>query len=387
MTQESFKPKPKPSSPIARPKKQNPIDPESSCWERLAFFCNHFSQDFVPRSIGNRKIQEKKAHLHHHYLEYYLDNTQTTWERLINQFRDDEDDLARNFFFDLPYKSSLSPQEFIETAEGRIKKFIDYAPFALLDRDDRDLIKVGDCGDILDFFSKSSARTFFFIYYLLRLLDEKTATFLKDSFGYQELLQWGASRYIWRLCPRLQDHFGLTDTAQKDQAAQNLAQQLGETERNLKAQIQLLDNENQELKNEIESIKDEALQETISQLARSLQEQPQPVLDQIYNLLQRLTLYTENNEALSATETLTCFIVLDDVLNVLKSLGIEQYPQKLNCVFGISESDLGQYIYVDGSSFLNLQEIKTVKCIRQGWRANKAIITPAQVKEWRKENE
>lgn len=66
-------------------------------------------------------------------------------------------------------------------------------------------------------------------------------------------------------------------------------------------------------------------------------------------------------------------------------MGIQQYPQEE--VFGISESNLDEYFYVEGSSFLNATEVKTVKCTQRGWRVNQTIITQAQVQEWSKNND
>jgi len=214
--------------------------------------------------------------------------------------------------------------------------------------------------------------------------DKEVSDLISSSQGYRELIYWGATRFLDNFGLKLQRHFRITHTALKDQAAQNLVQELGSRENQLKQEIERLQEENEQLKENQKELRDRAFQEALCQIAQKLQNRPQPVLNQIFSYLRILQNLSESQEgelSLSSREALGVLITFEELINTLKDLNIEYYPKKIEETFYLKQDQLGEYNYIEGSPFQGNEDTKKVRCTTPGWCVGKEIITPACVKE------
>lgn len=363
-------------------------DQESSMkpWEKLVLFLNKSYKTFIPRHYDKQERQKEVFKIQRKCLEKIKENIYYSWDDILNGLKFSESDYkeAEFFCFHLSKKYSEKPKYFLKNWEEKIKKFIDLFEMAMDTKQEPDLVKLEELANIVDEFNKSQQRTFWFLYQLPEFLDKKSRLILKESHGYQEIMKFGAFEYLTKLGLQLQEEFNLTHTAIKDKVAQNLVQELGETESNLRSEIQRLELENQELENKIETIKEESFQEAVYKLAQLLQNnQQQPVLAQIFNLYQRLENLVENGQHLSNQDTLTCLISIESLLEAFKSLNLTPFPQNINQVFEITGMDLdtNKYNYTSGTQFTKKEEKKKVKCVAPGWCVGEQIVTPAKVEE------
>lgn len=374
---------------LARPDKIQPdqraFAPEelaASPWGRLVNFINASYREFMPKSQKDKQRQEAIAPIHHKCVRLVKEGD--SWEEILKIKIDSvEYEAAKKFFYYLSKKNSESPQEVRQQLQANLSQFAELAEYAFTDSENRDFTKLSEFSEVIYYFNKSEERTFVFLSELPSVVEQDVREMLNASPGYQTLLKWGASRFLGDLGLKLQREFKITRTALKDEAAQNLARELGETEANLTQEVERLEMENENLKKELEEVRSQALHAAACQFATTLQKQPQPVLDQIMLLYQRLNKMSQSNSdlSLSSSESLSILIALENLLQALKSLNVIRYPAQEDQVFELQSEQLGAYAYVEGSAFTNSEDKKVVRCIHPGWRVGEEVITPARVKE------
>ena len=381
---------------IKTPEEKQPLSPKteditlnSSPWYRLANFFDNTYEEFIPRRDDWQREQKYLASIHKKCVFIMKEQTNKNWEEIIDKnFSYSEQQEAKNFFYYISTKPGQkrseadSPAQVCQQLNQKLQEFVNLAEYAFIDTDNRDLIKLNSIADIIQSYQRSE-RTFLFISQIPSALDEQSRTILESSKGYQKILEWGASPLLRRFWQHLQQEYRLTVDAITDEAAQNLARELGETETNLKNQLELLEAENNELKNTIATIQEQSLQEAVCKLAKTLQGQPQPVLDQIFTLYNRLNKISEDEQELSLTssECLSVLITLESLIRAFKTLNLTTFPDNTQTAFELEGKELDEYSYTEGSAFAGKEDKKLVICIKPGWRVGEQIITPARVKE------
>ncbi len=265
----------------------------SSPWNSLAVFCNDSYREFTPWNEENKKNQESVVQVQKKCVTLLKKAQSSTWDEIVDQFEHTKErEVARKFFSYLSKRhrresDTDSPMEVLRQLQINLTQFVELAEYAFTDSGNRDLVKLDLIADVIRHY-QGQERTFLFLSELPFVLDEESRLILQSSNGYQTILHWGSSRFLKYFWLRLQEKFRITRVAITDEAAQNLARELGETEASLRTQIELLKIENDDLKNQIEEISSHSKQEAVYKFAKNLQSQSNPVLDQIVLLYQRL---------------------------------------------------------------------------------------------------
>lgn len=353
-------------------------------WGKIALFLNRSYKRFIPfetQEDHEKEKQVKLAKIQREAINNLWHNPDLDWQKLIEQNPPKNQEFVKTYYYYLSRKFTNSPSQIKEIWHQNLQKLVKLLEDVLAEDKQQDLLKISELSDIFFQFQGSSAKTFFVLYQLPLYLESKDAQIIKNSFGYQKIIDSEATRFLKDFALQLQKHFHITKIAIQEQVSENLVQHLGETEATLRNQLEILQQDNQLFKNEIESIKTKAFQEATFQLGKTLQSQTQPVLTQILTLKERLDQTLTENNPLSNTDALTCLITLEDIIKAFHCLNLIPFPSNLNANFTITGEQLGEYNYISGSSFTNNQDCKQVRCIRQGWRINEQIITPAQVEE------
>ncbi|MBF2056477.1 MAG: nucleotide exchange factor GrpE [Cyanobacterium sp. T60_A2020_053] len=367
----------------------------NNSWSKFTLFLEHHLRDFIPRNYENREhfahlatIQRKCLKLlemnHNNNWQNLLEiSNKDNWLKLLEEIPKIEYNQGEIFCFHLSRKYEYNPQEFLLLWDKNIKEFTSLFS-DIVSSENPDLMKLENFANIIDSFNRFPERTFFLLYQLPNYLEENDKEILINCQSYQTIIKFGASEFIGKFGYTLQKEFNITRTAIKEKAAQNLVQELGETEATLQAEINRLEEDKKELKKQLQYLQDNSLQDALYQLAKSLQnEQQQPVLDQLFNLYKKIDKLLENNESLSPQDTLTCFINLENFFKALSSLNIQPFPPNTETILEITGEDLdnNKYNYISGSQFTTKEEVKKVKCITCGWQVGEEIITPAKVAE------
>jgi len=354
-----------------------------SPWDRIAVFFDSYYKRFTPRFSEER---EQEAKVEQEAIARLWDNPDLTWEELIKKHKHDNQNIVQTFYYHLSRKYKDSPLIVKNTWEQNLQKFVQ-----LIDHSNdqhQDLNKKEELSKIIDKFYWNRSQTFLVVNQFVFYLEPQAASIITNSLGYQEILKCGNYYKIQKLGRELQNFLEITPGKIKEQVAKNLVEKLGETEANFSYELNLLKEENQFLKDEIELIKTTANQEANYELAKSLENQL--VLTQILTLKQKLDKALAEKQPLSTRDTLTFSIVLENILKALKSLDIIPFPANVNLEFTITEEQLGEYNYTQGTPFDTNQDSKQVRCTRQGWKIGDArracasahrIITSANVEE------
>lgn len=357
---------------------------KQSSWSKLALFCNQYYLNFTPQKHKNQKCQTSVTQIQLKCVEVIAKDTFENWEELINKnFSESEQKIANKFYYRLTYKYKESPAKIRQNLQANLKRFCELIEYAFVESENRDLVKISEFVDIINSFGNSSEQTFLFLSELPTVLNDDASKTLLTSIGYQTIVKWGASPYLRKFGLQLQRNFHLTRTAIKDEVAQNLVRDLGETETILRSQIERLLIENQELQACLKDIHVRASQTTTYQLAKTMQSQTQPVLDQVFALHQKLAKISETESNLTVTdrEALSVLITLESLLYAFKKINITYFPQDISKVFELTSDRLGEYAYIEGSAFSNKEDKKIVRCVSPGWKVGEEIVTPARVKE------
>jgi hypothetical protein len=376
------RPEPKIKTPLA---KFSEAELSQSVWGKIALFLDHNYKKFTPfyhKDDQEQKKQVKIAEIQREAINNLRNNPDLDWQELIEKQKQENQESVKTFYYFLSRKFHHSPRKIKEIWHQNLQKFVQLLEYVLIDQHkQQDLLKIAELGKIFEQFNNSSAKTFFVLYQLPLYLESKDGEIIKNSFGYQTIIEAGNTRFIKYFGLELQKHFHITQIAIHEQVSENLVQHLGETEATLRNQVEILQQDNQLLKNEIEVIKTKAFQEATFQLGKTLQNQSQPVLNQILTLKQRLDQTLAENHPLSNNDALTCLITLEDIIKAFHCLNLIPFPDNIHANFTITGEQLGEYNYISGSPFNNNQDCKQVRCLRQGWRIGEQIITPAQVEE------
>lgn len=354
-----------------------------SPWTELALFCNNNYLKLIPRNKDKQDYQRRKAPIQYKCVEIILEETDLDWLDLKQKFSENQQKTADNYYFHLSNRFRNNPADVLATIEKIATEFINLLPEVIGENVGEDLLKTNQFIELLDKINGSAEKTFLFLKILPNFLPKEAEKILNQSKGYKELVYWGSSMFLKEFAYEFLKEFKITRRDIQQQTAQNLVQELGETETKLQQQIDWLELENKELKETIETLTNESFQEAVIQFAQILQNQSQPTLDQIYRVHTKLKELeqTEDNLSLNSRESLSVLIFLENLLKGLESVKLEYFPKNTDETLIISGEELGEYAYIEGTPFTEVNDYKKVRCVYPGWRVGNQVITPARVAE------
>ena len=340
----------------------------------LARFCDRNVRDFVPQSDRMREKYEGLGEIHRRCLQILLDSSkQATWEQSFG--RDFERRLARFYFesWSGRWTRTLNLDRIAKLIEADLRLFGQLAPQTLNDSPNRDLLKLEQMADLLKHYN-DPVKAHAFLLAVCQALPVEGRAILEQSSGYQQIVRWGATQFLKDFWFLLQKAHGITHTAIKGQAAQNLAQSLGEAETQSRQQKESYEDRIAELEEKLA----QAYEKSAVELAKRLQERPSPLLPQIAALCRLLQARFEQQGTLP-DETMNALIVMEDLLQALEEIGIVRYPNDETLV--LTQEQLRDYSYLKGQPFKDASEQKLVRCVRPGWKACGQVISAAAVEE------
>jgi molecular chaperone GrpE (heat shock protein) len=353
---------------------------EKKSWGQFLLFVENHYKEFVPRLQESNLNFVKNIQVAIKILNEY---NQESWVEILSRIpqiqRVDADELYRH----ISRSKRLTPQEVYQESQTAIRGLINNAEYGFLDTENRDIGRISQLCDAINYFQNHQSKTYFILAQLEASVPEDAKPLFAASKGFQQMIQAGPNRKLQDFGMALMKHFRITRSAIKDEAASNIVLSMGELERDLRTQISILEQEKSELEYQLQQTRSKARQEALREIAHFLQNGRQPALDQIQQMIRLLESQAEETgePELSSEQALSVFIILRNLMKILQELGIETYPKSLKSKFEISQVDLAEYAYIEGTPFTNEQEIKTVKCIQQGWRVGETVITPAKVRE------
>ncbi|MBC6420958.1 MAG: hypothetical protein GDA38_04935 [Hormoscilla sp. SP12CHS1] len=166
------RPKPKKTSEnkaLARPEKNKPAQPSpfspeelaASPWGRLVMFVNDSYSEWVPKNYKNQERQEAIGPIHEKCVKFFK-SSDDDWEVILtSKFYKFEHNAAEKNFFHLSRKYSDSPQEVRQQLQANLSQFVELAEYALADSENRNLNKLSELDEVIDYFKKSQERTLF----------------------------------------------------------------------------------------------------------------------------------------------------------------------------------------------------------------------------------
>lgn len=355
-------------------------------WFQFAKFCDENWRYLTPRAWQDRRARSNWEVLEKKCSEMIFSSPPETWRELLAHFRPQRDRRIVEDFISYARgrkasKSAESPRQLQLQVKADVEKFADYALLAFNRvATDRDLMKLNAMADLGSEYQGSS-RVYLFLVGLATFLEPEPLKIVTESHGFQMLLRCGPTKFLSEFWISLQRRFRITRVALKSEAAENLAREFSETETNLREQLEEAQATISEQEQLIEKLTQEANEEAVYQLGRTLQGQPSPVLDELFTLHRNLLIQeAEAQEPLDGL-ALNVLIVIENLLKGLTALGIESYPAKLEEPLTLTAQELTEYSYVAGTPFENDGSAKSVDCIKPGWRIKGRIITPARVQE------
>ncbi|MBI1242271.1 MAG: nucleotide exchange factor GrpE [Nostoc sp. RI_552] len=305
---------------------------------------------------------------------------QASWAEILNQIPQSYCQETDKFYYHISNRKKLTPQKVYQESQAAIKGLINNAEYGFIYSDNRDIGRIIQLCDAINYFHKNPSKTYLILSQLEAYVPGDAKPLFTESTVFQSIIEGGSQQRLTDFGMALMKHFRVTHTAIKDETAGNLILSMGEIERELKTQITTLEAEKLELTNELKQSRQQVRENALIEIAQDLQNSPQPGLHHIDKIISSLeSQIKETGEAeLSSDDAQTIFIILRNFMTILQKLGIESYPQSLQESFTISELELAKYTYV-GTPFT--KEKKKVKCIQKGWKVNDKVITPAKVKE------
>ncbi|TAE55781.1 MAG: hypothetical protein EAZ87_19595 [Nostocales cyanobacterium] len=353
---------------------------EKNPWGKFLLFIEENYKDFTPRP---QEELEKKAKIIQNAIQVLKENHQESWREILSRInqseRIDADDLYRH----ISRSKRLTPQEVYQEFNSSIKGLINNAEYGFIETDNRDIGRINQLNDAINYFHNHQAKTYLIICQLPEFVPEDVQPMFATSRGFQEMIAAGSNPKLRDFSMALMKHFRVTQSAIKAEAASNLVLSIGEIERELRTQINILEQEKLELEEQLKQTRNQARQEALIEIAHSLQNGTPPALNQIQQMIKLLELQAEETgePELSSEQALSVFIILRNLMKILQELGIETYPKSLKGKLQISQNQLSEYAYIEGEPFMNEEEIKLVECIQQGWKVGETVITPAKVRE------
>lgn len=359
----------------------------------LAEFCNSSFTEFTPRSPEKQRAFECAAQAHRRCMHLLVHGQEQSWSALEARFQVEQDrKIAGQFYRHLgrlgrrSAREDSSPVRVLQQLRSDVQQFDRLSPQIFNPSGSRDLLKLDEAADLIGNYHGSQERTFAFLFVLPGCLEPDARKMLEGSHGYAQIIRWGATPFVREFWHRLQQRFRLTRVAIKNEAAQNLARELGETETTLLDEIERLNERIAELEATLEGQESAGLRRAVCDLVRNLQSRPTPILDQARSLYLRLRLQADGDPGLD-TDHLSILIIVEELLAALAEQGVEAFPVDTTDVFEIRGDELGQYQYLRGSEFASDGDVKRVCCVHAGWRVGDEIITPAVVEEAAAEKE
>ena len=356
-----------------------------NAWHSFASFCDESWSEFTPRSENNQRLQRPAAKVERACAEIVMEGRREDWQQVVKERFKASGDLerARSFFrhvFRKERRGTSSLLVVFRKLEADVARFADLAEDAFGKTGaQRDLIRLNAMADIIRSY-QGPERTYLFLFSLSRIVDEEGKNVLLNSRGFGALVHWGASRFLKEFWLKLQQRFRITRVALKDEAARNLARELGETEAHLRDRLEASRQRVEELEAALEKLRDQAREQALDDFARGLQNRPTPILDQMFGLYRKLKEREEIGEPLSG-DLLGVFIVLEEMLGAFESLGISFFPGEPGTEMELQGDELGAFSYVEGSPFSDENDVKRVLCIHPGWKIGEKVISPARVRE------
>jgi len=274
---------------------------------------------------------------------------------------------ARSFLTGLD--PQLKTDRFMRRAPADVEQFQAWAPqlFAVDDAH-RDLLLLNEAVRLFNRYNNPE-KTYLFLYLLADRVPE-----LREVLAYRKLLQAGASGALRRFFMDLRVECRLTTRHLTDDAAQKLAQELGETEAALRMRIEELEWQLEDSQRQLDEMRAGALQDGLFRLSRALQSRAVPVLDQLVQVLARL----RELEA-PDPDQLRVLIALEEWAGALEELGLRRFPPDEG-TFELTESELADYQYVSGRPFEG-QQARRVRAVAPGWKVGNRLVAPARVCE------
>ncbi len=351
-------------------------------WEELIKFCDKNYRSFIPRSKHKQERFLLMAEVHQKVMALLLNEpseTIPTDDEVVNAFHNPIQQQHATIFL-----QDLSTRKGRKKSPPHLKRLISRLrrdALRLFDNLDGglrgDLTSLEQVATLLRSYQRP-APAYALLWAITCQPLKKAGAVLRASPGYKELIKWGANPYLRDFWLRFQKRIGATQTAIRSTAAENLARELSETERRLREDLDIARERISELEAELEYLQREGTTQAVIDLCRILQDRPTPVLDQAYDLLDRLKAKENGN---LPSESITMLIVLEELTDALKALGVQRFPDRVEQPLQLSGSDLSHYRYLEGSPFKNDNDRKEVSIIRQGLMVKGHLITPALVKE------
>lgn len=274
---------------------------------------------------------------------------------------------ARSFLVGLD--PQLRIDRVVQRTPADVEQFRAWAPqlFAVDDAH-RDLLLLNEAVRLFNRYN-TAEKTYLFLYILAERVPE-----LARMPAYRKLLAAGASQALRRFFMDLRVECRLTTRHLTDDAAQKLAQELGETEAALRIRIEELEWQLEDSQRQLEELRQGALEEGLFRLTRALQSRAVPVLDQLHQVVSRLRQLPEPD-----SEQLRVLIALEEWDTALEELGLKRFPPDEG-PFELNEAELSDYQYVSGRPF-DGQQVRRVRAVAPGWRVGNRLIAPARVCE------
>lgn len=349
-------------------------------WGQFLLFVEDYYRPFYFR---NREQNQTRSSVLRNAINLLNEYHNESWGEILNRVPQEERLDADELYRYISRHKRQTPYEVYQQSVSSINGLINNAEYGFLDTDSRDIGRISQLSDAINYFQGNQSRTYLILAQLPEAVGEDAKPLFAASWKFGEIIAAGAVKKLQDFSMALMRYFKVTRTAIKDEAASNLVLSMGEIERDLKTQISILEQEKLELEYQLEQTRIQARQEAVIEIANLLQNGRQPALDQIQKTISLLEAQVEETgEAeLSSEQGLSIFIILRSLMEILNELGIEAYPKSMKKSFEISQLNLGKYSYIEGTSFNSDSDIKTVECTHQGWLVGDTVITPAKVKE------
>jgi len=360
-------------------------------------FIDETHSEYMPRTEEKRDLRAVVANVERKCVALLLLDPGSDWSVLVeSNFAEAEArKIATDFFRYAALRSSRAtartPADFAAQFKHDLGEFVELAESILSGAASRDPAHLQRFGKLISVYRRTNSRSFLLLAALPSVLPEQASTLLQSSSGYQAILQSGSHRALSSLWGALRHRFNLTVELDTDKnvaeptTAAIISQPVAEEQPlDLAYHLQTAQKRITELEAMLAATQQQAQQEAIQFFARTLQNRPNPSLDQLFTLHRWLQKEINNGVTLSS-ELLRIFITLEDVLESLDVVGITAFPSQLETQFALHSDQLGEFAYVEGSPFNGRTDVKTVVCVRPGWRVGATIITPARVKEAKKE--
>ncbi|WP_414530754.1 hypothetical protein [Nodularia chucula] len=342
-----------------------------------------FLEDLYTKTIPRLHEEDKsRGTIFQEAIKLLNQYPQESWSQLINRFSPSDYKDVDDIYYHISNRKKLTPQQVHQESQAAIKGLINNAEYGFIYTENRDIGRISQLCDAINYFQKHRSKTYLILAQLEANVPEDAKTIFAASPVFQKIIEFGITEKLEDFGMALMKHFKVTRTAIKDEAASNLVLSMGEIERELRTQINILEAEKLDLTKKLAETHQQAHQESLTEIAKALQNGTQPALDQIQKIIKLLQSQLEETgePELTSDDALSIFIILRNFMEVLQQLGIESYPKSVKGSFKISQIDLRKYAYI-GNPFSDETEIKEVECIQTGWKVNNTVITPAQIKE------